>query len=208
MKKENIILLIGLICAAITSVAVFIPWHNFIDFFKLGEFGHFISNDFYNTYIGVVVVYMIVLVCKYRDLKGAFLQGCIILAVLTVFHLGIKLLIGEWTPRPSGNSGGFPSGHSQAVFALAFLVSIRTKKLTIPVFLFAMLCAWSRIYSTHYETGEPYEPAHYPYQVMFGSYFGVVFTYLMYKYLEPRREKILKVFCKPFVKISNLFKKK
>ena len=59
-----------------------------------------------------------------------------------------------------------------------------------------------------YETGEPYEPAHYPYQVMFGSYFGVVFTYLMYKYLEPRREKILKVFCKPFVKISNLFKKK
>ena len=40
------------------------------------------------------------------------------------------------------------------------------------------------------------------------GYFGVVFTYLMYKYLEPRREKILKVFCKPFVKISNLFKKK
>lgn len=189
MKKENIALIVGLICATITSVLVFIPWDSFIDLYKLGEFGHFISNDFYNTYIGLVIIYMIVLVCKFKDLKGAFLQGIIILAVLTVFHLGLKLLIGQWTPRPSGSSGGFPSGHSQAVFALAFLVSVRNKKLMLPTFILSILMAWSRIYSAHYEPGEPYEPAHYPYQVVFGSYFGVILTYLMYIPLEKLRIK-------------------
>ena len=155
----------------------------------LVNIGHILSNEVYNTYIGVIVIYMIVLALKYKDLKGIFWQGCIILAVLTVFHIGLKLIIGEWTPRPSGNSGGFPSGHSQAVFALAYLVSVRNKKLTFPSFLIAMCLAWSRIYSAHYEPGEAYEPAHYPYQVMFGSYFGVVITYFMYKYMEPLRIK-------------------
>ena len=204
MKKEIKLLIFGLIFATLTSISVFLPWTSWFSLSNLGEVGHFLSNDFYNTYIGIIIIYMIVLVCKYRDLKGAFLEGCIILAILTVFHIGLKLLIGEWTPRPSGSSGGFPSGHSQAVFALAFLISIRNNKLTIPSFILASILAWSRIFSAHFDIGEPYEPAHYPYQVCFGSYFGVVFTYLMYNWLEPQKEKILTVFCKPFY----FFKKK
>lgn len=191
MKKENIILIIGLVFATITSVAVFIPWHNFISLSCLGNIGHILSNEVYNSYIGIIVIYFIVLACKYKDLKGVFLQGCFILLILTVFHIGIKLIFGQWTPRPSGSSGGFPSGHSQAVFALAFLLSVRNRKLTFVSFIIASVLAWSRIYSAHYEAGEPYEPAHYPYQVFFGSYFGVAITYYLYLLTEKIRLKKL-----------------
>ena len=192
MKQEIKTLILGLIFATLTSISVFLPWTDWFSLYNLGEVGHVLSNDVYNTYIGLVVIYFIVLACKYKDLKGTFWQGLIILAILTVFHIGIKLIFGQWTPRPSGNSGGFPSGHSQAVFALAFLVSMRNKKLSIPAFLVAMVLAWSRIFSAHYEVGEAYEPAHFPYQVCFGSYFGVVLTYLMYLWLEPIRLKKIK----------------
>ena len=189
MKKENIILTAGLISASLASISVFIPWTDFFTLTSLGNFGHFISNDFYNTFIGIVVIYFIVLNMKYRENRGVFLQGLIILAVLTVFHLSIKLIFGEWTPRPSGSSGGFPSGHSQAVFALSFLLSIRNRKLMIPAFLLSVLMAWSRIFSAHFDPTEAYEPAHYPYHVCFGSFFGIILTYLMYKYSEPIRLK-------------------
>ena len=198
MKKENKVLIAGLVCAALVSISVFVPWKSIFDMFTLGNAGHFLSNEVYNTYIFAVIVYFIVLVCRHREYKGAFLQGIIILLVLTVFHISIKLLFGQWTLRPSGHSGGFPSGHSQAVFALAFLISVRNTKLTFPSFVIAMLLAWSRIFSAHYHPDEAYEPAHYPYQVCFGSFFGVVLTYFMYNYLEPRREKILSAFCRPF----------
>lgn len=191
MKTENRILISGLIFAALVSVAVFVKWQSFADLALLGNIGHFLSNEVYNTYIGIVVIYVIVLACRYRDLKGIFWQGLFILLVLTVFHLGIKQIFGQWTPRPSGNSGGFPSGHSQAVFALAYLMSARNTKLSLPSFFFAMVLAWSRIYSAHFEAGEPYEPAHYPYQVMFGSFFGVIITYYLFHWTEKIRIKKL-----------------
>ncbi len=191
MKKENKVLIIGLICATLTGVSVFINWHSFIDLFVLGEIGFFITNYLYGAFMAFCVVYLIVLACKYEDLKGVFLQGVIVVLVLTAFHLGIKAVFGELTPRPSGLTGGFPSGHSQIAFAMAFLLSVRNKKLIIPTFLIAMILAWSRIYSAHYIEGNDYIPAHFPYQVVFGSYFGVLLTYFMYEYLEPKRELIM-----------------
>jgi len=191
MKKENKVLIIGLIFATLAGVAVYINWESFIDLFVLGEIGFFISNYVYLAFMVFVFVYFVVLSCKYDDLKGVFIQAVIVILVLTALHLGIKAVFGEWTPRPSKLYGGFPSGHSQAVFALAFLISMRNKKLTFLVFPIAFLIAWSRIYSAHYVEGTDYIPAHYPYQVLFGSYFGVLLTYLMYEYLEPKRESIM-----------------
>ena len=194
MKTENKILIIGLIFATLASVAVFIKWDEFIDLFILGECGFFITNYVYGAFMLFGIVYTIVLSRKYEECKGVFLQALIIILLLTALHIGIKAVFGEWTPRPSKLHGGFPSGHSQVVFALAFLLSIRNQKLTFIVFPIAFLIAWSRIYSAHYIVGTEYIPAHYPYQVLFGSYFGVVLTYFMYEYLESQRLNLLSKF--------------
>ncbi|MBQ7258105.1 MAG: phosphatase PAP2 family protein [Abditibacteriota bacterium] len=191
MKIENKILIVGLIFATLTGVAVFIDWESFLDLHILGECGYFFSNYVYIAFMLFGIIYTIVLSRKYEECKGVFWQALIVILLLTALHMGIKAVFGEWTPRPSKLHGGFPSGHSQVVFALAFLMSVRNKKLTILTFLVAALIAWSRIYSVRFVEGVEYIPAHYPYQVLFGSYFGVLLTYLMYEYLEPKRELIM-----------------
>ena len=78
-------------------------------------------------------------------------------------HL-LKLTTTPWMPRPSGGAGGFPSGHSAAAFALAFLLTERMPRLAPVWYGIAAVIAWSRA-----EVG-----AHYPYQIIGGMAVGLL----------------------------------
>jgi len=64
--------------------------------------------------------------------------------------------------RPSGKAGGFPSGHTAAWCALAYVLSERFPKLAPVFYTIAALVAWSRV-----EDG-----AHFDYQVAAGAVLG------------------------------------
>ena len=76
-----------------------------------------------------------------------------------VFHFGA---------RPSGGSGGFPSGHSACAFALAFLLTERFHKLGFLWYGCAALIAWSRLD----------EGAHYAYQIIAGMVLGLLCAFV------------------------------
>jgi len=181
VKKEKV-LIVGIICSAIVSILVnlHIPGFNFENNI-LREISLFIGDYIYHFIIISAMVYIILQEKKHTKMKGIFLQSVIIVLALTTFHLVMKIIFKTELPRPSGINGGFPSGHTLITFALAFLCSVRNKKLVFPMFISAILISWSRIFA-----GISY-PAHYPYQVVFGSILGIVFTYLMYVYLEKKR---------------------
>lgn len=65
--------------------------------------------------------------------------------------------------RPSGSSGGFPSGHTMFSFVFAYLMLRYRPKLAPLWFGIAFTVGWSRVVVD----------AHYPYQVFFGALFGV-----------------------------------
>jgi membrane-associated phospholipid phosphatase len=82
--------------------------------------------------------------------------------ITTVIVQGTKLLIGVWTPRPSGAHGGFPSGHAASSFALATLLAYQFPRLSLLWYGIAAVISWSRV-----ETN-----AHWYYQVAVGAVLG------------------------------------
>lgn len=102
---------------------------------------------------------------RFADIKMALI---VIISVTLIVQV-LKLISGDFMIRPSGREGGFPSGHSAAAFALAFLLSSRFPKASALWFLVAVGIAWSRI-----EVG-----AHFPYQVCVGSTIGYCFALLL-----------------------------
>jgi len=111
-------------------------------------------------------------------------EGTLILASLvigTFVALPLKLAIPRPRPfftipstilfdREAGSS--FPSGHAMRAFAFAFIASKLRPKLTIPLYLFAALIAFSRVY-----VGQ-----HYPLDVSAGTLTGIFVGYLTTKY--------------------------
>jgi membrane-associated phospholipid phosphatase len=93
-----------------------------------------------------------------------------VLAVMlgqTLIHLlikGITFNLLHVLPRPSGGSAGFPSGHSSASFALAFLLTERFPRGSVVWYMIAALISWSRL-----DQG-----AHYAYQIIGGMLLGGV----------------------------------
>lgn len=71
--------------------------------------------------------------------------------------------------RPSGGSGGFPSGHTAAHVCLAYLLTERFPKLAPLWWAWAGMMAWSRV-----EAG-----AHWAYQSAAGMVLGIVVAVLM-----------------------------
>ena len=130
------------------------------------EFGRFLSNGFWNSYIFTTIV---VLLLPYgRFFRGGTSQKgrtfwWVLDVALTTFLIvtGTKLL--TQAPRPNGQPSGFISGHTAFAIGLAFLVKETYPKLAPFWFIMAVAVAWSRIE----------EHAHFPYQVVLGEITGL-----------------------------------
>ncbi len=92
-------------------------------------------------------------------------------AVLLIVHIpkliSEQAMIGQWTLRPDGSSGGFPSGHATHAFAMAFLMSYFFPRLWLLWYSMAASIAWSRLEMS----------AHTPFQLTVGICFGLAISY-------------------------------
>jgi membrane-associated phospholipid phosphatase len=77
----------------------------------------------------------------------------------------------------------FPSGHSTTIFALATILSLHFKSYRTGIILFfiSIFTAYSRVYLSQ----------HFIQDVLAGSMFGVVFSSIIYIYLEKMKIKQL-----------------
>lgn len=75
----------------------------------------------------------------------------------------LKYATSPFLPRPSGGSGGFPSGHAAASWALAFLLAERFPRAGPLWYSIAGVISWSRVQVDD----------HYAYQVVGGAFLGV-----------------------------------
>lgn len=106
-----------------------------------------------------------------RDVIGLTL---VMDAGVWVIVQSIKLIpFGEWALRPSGSSGGFPSGHTTHAFAMAFTLTVLFPRLGWLWYTCAAIIAWSRVESA----------AHTPLQVMAGVFFGVAIGVIFIQFL-------------------------
>lgn len=98
-------------------------------------------------------------------------------AVWVVVQFIKRLPLGEWALRPSGETGGFPSGHTTHAFAMAFILTSFFPRYGWVWYLCAGVISWSRVESAW----------HTPLQVAAGVFFGigfgmVVVNYWLHKY--------------------------
>ncbi|HEY3332730.1 MAG TPA: phosphatase PAP2 family protein [Capsulimonadaceae bacterium] len=160
------------------------PWHRIADFI-----GHTI-----NTAI-IVATFIVVGVTAYRrrGTPSASLAWWMLDTPLVMVLLGDiwKLLV--HAPRPDHRAAmdGFPSGHTMAAFALAYVVTEIDPRLGVLWYIIAAAMGWSRV-----ECG-----AHYPYQVIIGALMGIamgtavchlakgVLAPRLYHWLRARRQR-------------------
>ena len=147
-----------------------------------------INNGLANPYLGwvfniltrlgstffMLVIGILLYVCRRRR------EGILILASIVVgtfVALPLKLAIPR--PRPFATipttivfdkeaGSSFPSGHAVRTFAFAFIASKLRPRLAIPLYLFACLIAFSRVY-----VGQ-----HYPLDAFAGALIGLLVGYL------------------------------
>jgi len=192
MKIENRILIFGICLWIPLSFIVNINtgYFNF-NSARCYQWATFISDWLYNIYI---VIFVLMTAIANKNKKGEFAKCFFIMLIIAIIVNSCKyIFFSDGFSRPSGNIGGFPSGHSFTVFAIAFLFSVNFPKLLIFNMLTAFLVAWSRIYAggkihsfifskEFYEPIQDKIPAHYPYQVVWGSILGLLLTYILYIY--------------------------
>jgi membrane-associated phospholipid phosphatase len=154
-----ILVLAGLIVTLLTPRLTSGFWH---------ELGRAITDrpySPYNDFLILSITILLYLAYAARS-RAAFYRVAAVLGVETALFLLIKGV--TWFgfhrfPRPSGHDGGFPSGHTAAACALAYLLTERWPKLAPVWYAFAALVGWAR-----WASG-----AHYPYQVVAGAILGL-----------------------------------
>ncbi len=144
--------------------------------------GSTISGSVYNSFLALGIVSLLYLAYAARS-RASFLRVTVVMVTETALYLLIKGV--TWfgfhlLPRPSGSSGGFPSGHTAAVCALAYLLTERWPRLSFLWYGAAAVVGWSR-----WTSG-----AHYPYQVVGGAILGLaVAVTLAHRFPEKPTEK-------------------
>jgi membrane-associated phospholipid phosphatase len=146
------------------------------------DLGSTISGSAYNSFLALGIVSLLYLAYAAHS-RASFLRVTVVMLTETALYGLIKSV--TWFgfhlfPRPSGSSGGFPSGHTAAVCALAYLLTERWPKLAFVWYGAAAVVGWAR-----WTSG-----AHYPYQVVGGAILGLaVAVTLAHRFPEePTRE--------------------
>jgi undecaprenyl-diphosphatase len=135
------------------------------------------------TFISIAIALMVLISAFIKKSKAIMKQFFIIVAVLIfvlIVSQGLKALIFRERPfvtHPSieklseAGSSSFPSGHTLEAFALATALSLMfsRKKIVIPVFIWAMLVAYSRM-----ALG-----VHYPSDVLAGIIIGTFIGWMI-----------------------------
>ena len=156
-----------------------------------------IKENFYYPVIALGTITLAV-----HRLKGLlFIFGIAVTIGLTdaISHNIIKEVIAR--PRPCNtlpdlinvincsNSFSFPSNHAGNIFAAAMFSTLCFRVTALPVFGFALLVCYSRVYLK----------VHYPFDVLAGMIFGGLMGYLGHRYIYSYFLKFVK---KPEPKIS------
>ena len=141
----------------------------------------------------IVICLILVLFKKTRKAGFLGLLALLIEAILVMFVLkpmfnrprpyityNVPILI----PTPSGSS--FPSGHSAASFAVAFMLYFKNVPFKKTIMGLAALMAYSRLYLY----------VHYPSDIVGGFLIALAIVLLLLKFEEP----IIKWFKRPFIK--------
>ena len=121
--------------------------------------------QFYNLFLSLGIVVLLYLAYAARS-RASFFRVTTVMVTETALYGLVKLItwrVFHLFPRPSHGDGGFPSGHTAAVCALAFLLTERWPRAAPLWYAIAAAVAWSR-----WAAG-----AHYPYQIVAGAILGL-----------------------------------
>lgn len=132
---------------------------------SLRHLAHLLSEPFNVAFLTLGILALLYRHWRERSLPCLRETASVMLGVTAAIHL-TKFATGKlWGlfPRPSGGWGGFPSGHTAAACALAFLLSERYPRWAPLWYGAAAAIAWSRL-----EAG-----AHFGYQIVAGALLGL-----------------------------------
>lgn len=154
-----IIVVVGLVVTLLTPRLISGPGH---------EAGRVIADHAfspYNIYLTLGIIALLYVAYAARSV-AAFKRVTVVMLLQSALYGLIKVMtynVFHIFPRPSQGSGGFPSGHTAAICALAYLLTERWPKAAPLWYAAAALVGWAR-----WASG-----AHYPYQVIGGAILGL-----------------------------------
>ena len=139
--------------------------------------------SFTTTYISIAVVLMVLItsiVKSSKSIRKQFIVLASVLILVAIISQALKILVYRTRPFTTypfveklsdGGGSSFPSGHTLEAFAMAASLSLlfSKKKLIIPVYVWAMLVAYSRL-----ALG-----VHYPSDVLAGIFIGTLIGWIV-----------------------------
>lgn len=172
--------MIGLFCLFAASLCTFLPVNAFEE-----KIASPLSKGINTWYL--VIGYLSLLILAYLGRNKLHLKkiACTGLAGLFSVHI-LKATVGLGMPRPSGHWGGFPSGHSDAAFILAYLISSKYPALSWAAFGLAGAISWSRVVLHD----------HWLYQVVGGGLIGLATAVLVENWID-KKQKITSISASP-----------
>lgn len=143
----------------------------------LGNFG----------FIWIVIAVLLIISKRYRKL--GFAMALTLILCLLIGNAGLKPWVQRIRPFEANNftdllikapkDFSFPSGHTLASFASATVLMKFDKKAGIPVLIFAILIAFSRLYLY----------VHYPTDILAGIILGILIGSIVYSFIQPVKTK-------------------
>ena len=140
------------------------------------------------SYIGnkgaIWIVCALILCIFKKTRKAGIISAISLIFCLTIGNMTLKPLIGRMRPYefdtslkviiPLLKDASFPSGHTMAAFAFCHSTAKIYKKYKIPLYALATFMGLSRIYLC----------MHFPTDVIFGAFFGILFAITSQKIYE------------------------